>query len=66
MRQIHHILLYMCAQMPAELASQDFFECGPRSATGNMFIMKYCQTVIGVWAVGAKVPTRTGSTTFSE
>ncbi|OQV22795.1 DBH-like monooxygenase protein 1-like protein [Hypsibius exemplaris] len=55
MKQIHHILLYMCNPLPAEddYSKQDFFDCGPSSAAGGTFLMKYCQTVIAVWAMGA-------------
>ncbi|OQV22803.1 DBH-like monooxygenase protein 1-like protein [Hypsibius exemplaris] len=50
MKQIHHMLLYVCKPLPAQYSSRDFFDCGP---TSNSFIMQYCQNLIGGWAMGA-------------
>jgi Copper type II ascorbate-dependent monooxygenase, N-terminal domain len=53
MKNIHHMLVYVCAKIPEEQSQKEFFECGPSS--GANFVMKYCQTLIGGWAMGAKV-----------
>ncbi|OWA50095.1 DBH-like monooxygenase protein 1-like protein [Hypsibius exemplaris] len=51
MKYIHHMLVYVCMDLPAEYAKKDFFACGP---TDDSFVMKYCQNMIGGWAMGAK------------
>ena len=50
---IHHMLLYVCAKLPAQYANLNFFECGPKSS--DNFVMKYCQSLIGGWAMGSAV-----------
>jgi hypothetical protein len=47
MKNIHHMLVYVCAKIPEEQSQKEFFECGPSS--GANFVM------IGGWALGAKV-----------
>jgi hypothetical protein len=49
-KNIHHMLVYSCDNIPEQLVKDINFQCAP---TQSNFLMKYCVNLIGGWAMGA-------------
>ena len=49
---VHHIVLYLCKNLPEKYLSQDGFEC---YATTNADRQRFCSSIIAAWAVGGEV-----------